>query len=82
MRTAIEYRGHMIEATSEPYDDPDPHSHLWSCAYQIDGGPLRRQFTAPLRNELIMLEEGMDEARREVDALKAALRYAPRGDLH
>lgn len=60
------YKGHAIWA--ETFKE----GKGWRWSYQIDGGPLRECRDRPLRNEQLMLEEAIGEAKHEIDRAESA----------
>jgi hypothetical protein len=43
--------------------------HGWLWTYQIDGGPPREERDRPLRNEELVLQNGVREAKAEIDRM-------------
>ena len=56
-----EYRGHTITAETSRQGN----GFAWS--YQIDGGEMRESRDRPLRSERVALQEGVGEAKAEID---------------
>ena len=58
-----EYNGHLIAVSTFRLGQ----GFVW--AYQIDGGPMRNGPDRPRRNEQLVLQEGIEEARWVVDRM-------------